>query len=94
MKAVLWLACFISMCAHSQCYPPPSPTEGRCYDVVGVPLVAIRQQLGEQKWSRVDESGRFTVLYQNDKCWHVVDWKAGTKSYCIIRQGVVTPHDR
>ena len=80
----------LALPAAAQCYPPSSPTAPRCYEPAGAPLVAIAQQFGQPKWQGLMPDGttnRFVLLYENDSCWHVVEWKVGTAEYCVTRAG-------
>ena len=74
-----------------QCFLPKSPTEPRCYTAVGPPLGVMTQQLGNAKWSGLMPDGSgvlFMHLYENAECWHLTEWRVGSKEYCITRGGL------
>ena len=77
--------------ADSLCYPPKAIDEPRCYHIVGAPLPVIFQHLGSPKWQGIMPNGEeplLLFLFENEKCWHMLEYPVGTKQYCITRAGL------
>lgn len=72
------------------CVVPKPNGDPICYDIVGPPLEVIFRRHGAPIWQGLIPEKpypRFVFLFQNESCWMLGEYKAGTQEYCITKGG-------